>query len=166
LYPSELADVTLTRVAKKLATVEIRDIARFALGVGRYVFLEERPWDSPEIPIDDLPGGPESLADPGDQERAILESIDNSLRLACLRECLAMLKRGDSLLAIAYYSAEQKAQSEHRRRLAEKAGKTKDTLMTYMNRIRARLELCVNSRLDVRRKKIRAIWESQQRVLR
>jgi hypothetical protein len=79
-----------------------------------------------------------------------------------LRECLGELREPERVLVIAYYSGEEKQRIEHRRALAERAGKTKEALMTYVSRLRDKLELCVTRRLDERRRSIKATWDRQQ----
>jgi DNA-directed RNA polymerase specialized sigma24 family protein len=158
----ELADITLVRVAKKLTSGEICNVAAYSIGVARYVLLEEARRAPQQRPLEDIPGGPNGLVDSRDQVQQILESLDSSVRLACLRECLGDLKAPDQALVIAYYSAEEKQRIEHRRLIAERAGKTKEALMTYVSRLRDKLELCVTKRLDERRRSIKAAWDRQQ----
>ena len=158
----ELADITLARVARKLTSDEIRNFAAYSIGVARFVFLEEARRAPRERPIEDIHGGQNGLVDSRDQEQIFLENFDGPVRLACLRECLGELKAPDRALVIAYYSAEENQRIEHRRALAEVAGKKKEALMTYVSRLRDKLELCVIKRLDERRKRIKATWDRQQ----
>jgi len=157
-FAEELADAALDRVARKLESEEIRDVGSFALAVARYVLLESKK-NRRESSVEDCVGGPDSLADTRDREREIVEDIDHQIRLKCLRECLAKLGADDRDLAVGYYSAGETTQTIHRQEIAAKIGITIIALRVRANRVRDKLEKCVNHCLHKRRETLQAAWE-------
>lgn len=154
-FAEELADETLDRVAKKLESEEIRNINSFALAVARYVLLESNK-NRRESSVEDCVGGPESFAEARDREREIVEDIDHQIRLNCLRECLAKLSADDRELAVGYYSAGETKQTIHRQEIAAKNGITIIALRVRANRVRNKLEDCVNHCLQKRREALQS----------
>ena len=152
LRPEELADETLARVAQKAETEEIQDLRAFARGVARYVLLEDSKKAWRETSLEELPAVRDSMAAARDPEREIVDNIDQAILMACLQECRATLRPGDSQFVIGYYSAYGEKQKVHRQRLAEAEGMTLNALRTRANRLRDKLERCVANRLEERRK--------------
>jgi DNA-directed RNA polymerase specialized sigma24 family protein len=151
-FPEELADEVLDRVARKPPEDEIRDITEFVIGVARNVRLEAYKKGQREAHVEEQPGGQESLADPRDHEREMVDELDQQNRLACLRECLGNLRTEDRSLALDYYSAQEEKQKVHRKRLASTVGITMIALRVRANRLREKLEKCVGSCLESRRR--------------
>lgn len=159
-FPEELADDVLDRVARKPAGEEIRDVSEFVIGVARNVRLEVHKKNLRETHIEDWPGGEESLADPRDREDEIVSGMDHRNRLDFLRQCLDKLKAEDRSLALEYYSASDEKQKVHRQKLAIAAGITMIALRVRANRLREKLEECVSSALEARRR-LREVGEGQ-----
>jgi DNA-directed RNA polymerase specialized sigma24 family protein len=147
----DLADEVLDRVAAKPETDEIREIANYALGVARFVYLEVRRKGYNLVPSEDLQCGEAGLPDPGSPLDDLDERIDLERRLDCLRQCLARLMPGDRELAVQYYSADEHKQMVLRKKIAQNARLTLGALRVRMNRLRAQLEPCVRRRLASRR---------------
>jgi hypothetical protein len=160
LHPEELADHTLDRVGKKLASEEIHNISAYAIAVARIVLLES--WRIPEeCPIED--DGQHAPMDDADPELKILEIFDDRTKLISLRLCLRELNEMDRSLVLAYYSADAHRRVDHRRRLAERSGRKLNALRVHMNRIREMLESCVRRRLDERSRRIKMTWDRRQK---
>jgi len=151
-FSEELADEVLDRVARKPPEEEIRNVMEFVIGVARNVRLEAYKKAQRETHIEEQPGGQESLADPRDREQEIVDELDQKHRLACLRECLGNLRSDDRSLALDYYSAQEAKQKVHRKKLASTAGITMIALRVRANRLREKLEKCVGSCLESRRR--------------
>jgi RNA polymerase sigma factor (sigma-70 family) len=146
----DLADDVLDRVAAKPESEDIRDVAHYALGVARFVCLEAHKRTQREANIEARAGGLDSLPDRHDQPTEIVEKLDLENRIICLRACLAKLMAGDRELVLQYYSAEEEKQKVHRQKLAEKTGVTLGALRVRTNRLREKLEQCVNDCLKSR----------------
>jgi DNA-directed RNA polymerase specialized sigma24 family protein len=152
-FPEELAEDVLDRVARKLENEEIRDVAEFVIGIARYVRLEAYKKNQRQSHIEELPGGGESLPDDHDREDEIVSALDHQNQIDALRECLDSLKPADRALALDYYSAEEEKQKVHRQRLATTTGLTMIALRVRANRLRDKLEKCVSSGIETRRRK-------------
>lgn len=150
-FPEELADEVLDRVARKPEDEEIRDVNEFVIGIARNVRLEAYKKSQRETHIEDRPGGQESVPDPRDHEQEIVADLDHQNSLACLRECLGNLKPADRSMALDYYSAEDEKQKVHRQKLARAVGITMIALRVRANRLREKLEQCVNNCVESRR---------------
>ncbi len=155
--PEESADEVLDRVGRKPDEEEIRNVAEFVIGVARNVLREGYKKSQRESHIDGWEGGGESLAEPRDREEEIVSGLDHHTRLEALRRCLEDLKPEERSLAIDYYSAVEEKQKEHRRKLAAAAGVTMITLRVRANRLRDRLENCVDNGLHARRSQARPL---------
>ena len=142
----ELADETLNRVARTLATagtIAVTPPARYCYVVARFVLLEdfrreraqfrvERPWN---------PEDPPAHHPVADQEGAA--AIEN--RLECLDGCLRALKPDQRELVLEYYRDTGRRKIERRRDLAARLGISMNALGIRACRIRATLEACFNA---------------------
>jgi DNA-directed RNA polymerase specialized sigma24 family protein len=144
----ELADETLSRVARRLAEEgEIREAtpAQYCYTVARFVFLEcqRRPGQS-QISMESLPFVDRDSPDaqPPSERR---EAESQAKRLQCLETCLRQLPSLHCELILDYYRGERRAKIELRRRLAERLGLTANALSIRACRIRDRLERCVRA---------------------
>ncbi len=144
----ELADETLTRVARRLAEEgEIQHVvpAQYCYTVARFVFLEyqRRPAESQVRPesfvfIDrDLP----VAQTPSERH----EAESQAKRLECLETCMRQLPSHHRELILDYYRGERGSKIELRRGLAEQLGLTANALSIRACRIRERLERCVKA---------------------
>jgi DNA-directed RNA polymerase specialized sigma24 family protein len=142
----ELADETLSRVARRLAEEgQITNVppVQYCYMVARYVLLEyQRRPAQKEISIEVL--GCASLpfgTCPTEPDTAEAEAK----RLHCLETCLQKLQRDYRELILEYYRGEGRVKIECRRRLAERLGVTTNALSIRACRIRERLEKCVRT---------------------
>lgn len=149
-FAEELADEVLDRVARKPDEEEIRNLAEFVIGIARNVLREGYKKSQRESHFDDWAGGSESLAEPRNREEEIVSGLDHQVRLEILRHCLENLKPEERTLAIDYYSAAEEKQKVHRQKLAVAAGVTMIALRVRANRLRDRLENCLNNGLQTR----------------
>ena len=138
--PEECADETLDRLARKLETeVQIQDVRSYAYGIARLVFLE---WQRRPTPV--------SLADEPRAARlaapvAVGADDEDERFQACFSRCLGELPAESRSLVLEYYAAERRAKIDNRRRLARTFGITESALRNRMQRVRARLERCVQA---------------------
>ncbi len=137
--PQELADETLSRVARRLQ--EERAItgatpAQYCYIVARFVFLEHQRQPA-ALPVEarDLPAP--AGAEAGSEDRA--------QRLHCLEQCLSRLEKEQRELILGYYQGEQRVKIALRRKLAARLGVTMNALSIRACRIRDRLEACVRA---------------------
>jgi DNA-directed RNA polymerase specialized sigma24 family protein len=134
--PSGLADLTLDRVARKIAEgtpIPPGSLGAFVRGVARMIFHE-----SARQRVEPLGGyepAAESHADP---------PIETAL--ACLDRCLETLTAPDRKLVLRYYG--EGAHIEVRKGLAADLGISMTALRLRTHRLRLRLERCVSSCLE------------------
>lgn len=137
-YADDLADMTLDRVAAKLASGEqVDNIHAFAAAVARFIWLEHSRKNKADAVGDDLP---EVAVEPS------IDIDDPDARMRCLRRCVATkFSDEDRRLVVNYYDtdADEKAKTA-RRRLAESFGLTLKALKVRACRLRMRLETCIN----------------------
>lgn len=135
--PDECADETLDRLALKLSSgLRIDDLRSYARGVARLVLLEWRRRPVP-VSIDTRePAAP--LARPADD-------IAHEGLMSCFDRCLAALAIESRKLVLEYYVAERREKIENRRRLAQRMGLSESALRNRVQRVRDRLERCVET---------------------
>ena len=136
--PEEMADETMTRVARRV--VEIADDYRgdqalYFYGVARRVYLESVrkrwvavPYDSREVIVRDARRDEKEEAERG---------------YACLEQCMEKLVPRQRELILEYYQEEKRAKIEHRRELADNLGIALNALRIQVHRIRMVLQTCV-----------------------
>ena len=137
--PDDLADDTLTRVARRLE--EEGAIAdppvRYCYVVAKFVFLEyQRRGGRVDISLDDGPAGALRVEEDRDREsrQNLLDRLD---------QCLAKLDSDHRAMILEYYCGEAREKIEHRRAMADRLGLTMNALSIRACRIRERLEECV-----------------------
>ena len=126
-FPEELADETINRVIRKLDEGEtIRDLPTYCHGVARLVLLEKLK-------------GPEN-------KRADFETLPPAALVAPERpeRCLKELPAESRQLILQYYSDEKREKISRRLAMAERLGIPLNALRSRAQRIRNRLEECVN----------------------
>lgn len=140
-FPEDLADETISRVARKLDEgVEIKsdEPFRYFCGVAHMVFkevLRERKRER-------------QLLDPGNWSPAQPpEDEPDDERMAILQECLERLPEGNRRLILEYHEGERRERIENRRLLADELEIPLNALRIRVHRIRAKLERCVQKRL-------------------
>jgi DNA-directed RNA polymerase specialized sigma24 family protein len=143
--PEECADVTLDRLAIKLAAdTPIEDVHAYARGIARLVLLE---WRRRPAPVS-LDGRPERA---GASDMSRMEAHDDETLSACFERCLAALPDESRALVLEYYVEERRAKIENRRRLARVLGLSESALRNRVQRVRDRLEQCVRSCIEATR---------------
>jgi RNA polymerase sigma factor (sigma-70 family) len=150
--PNDLADQTLTRVARRLETndpISEMPAARYCYITARYVFLEYlRGAETKQVSLDALPAFRESatgLVTPPQPEEA---AQTQTRLLNRLDHCLQQLNQDQRDLIFEYYRGEQRAKIERRQALAARLGLTMNALSIRACRIREKLEVCVKTGLD------------------
>jgi RNA polymerase sigma factor (sigma-70 family) len=137
-FPDECADETINRVIRKLDAGEsLRDIETYCLGVARLVFLEtlKRP-DRQHVTLDDAP----DLAAP--------EAEDDDEQRRCFGHCLQELPPESRQLILLYYQDERRDKINNRQAMADRLGIPLNALRSRVQRIRDRLERCVEDCLN------------------
>jgi DNA-directed RNA polymerase specialized sigma24 family protein len=135
--PEECADETLDRLVIKLATdVRVDDVRAYARGIARLVLLEWRRRPAP-ISMDESRDYPAaSLA---------VEEDDDQALSSCFERCLSALSDDTRSLVLDYYVDERGAKIDNRRRLARSLGLSESALRNRVQRVRKRLERCVQT---------------------
>src|SRR5687767_11377140 len=137
-WPEDEADHTLDRVSRRLEEGEqVESLERYCYGVARMIFLEEARNRTREQAW--LLG----FCVWRDEGKSEAEE-----RQADLEHCLAGLPAEDRELICEYYQGEHRMRIDHRRALAGRLGIPVSTLRLRAHRIRARLEDCLNRRLQ------------------
>jgi DNA-directed RNA polymerase specialized sigma24 family protein len=134
-HADECADEVLDRLALKLRDTEVRNIQQYMHGIARLVALERR-----RVPafssIDET--AYVTLAAPAPRD-------DASPLQDCFDRCLAELPEESRRLLLRYYDGERTAKISNRRRLASMLGVTENALRSRVQRLRDRLEECVQA---------------------
>jgi len=149
LSPDDLADETLSRVARRLG--EEGDIvdtppARYCYIVAKFVFLEyQRRPGRKQVSLDSQ----SELGEIGSRPGAPFEPDSGAelkgKLLNCLERCLQELEPDNRELIFEYYRGEQGVKIENRRELAARLGLTMNALAIRACRIREKLEACVRT---------------------
>jgi RNA polymerase sigma factor (sigma-70 family) len=135
-FPEDLADETINRVIRKIDEGEtIRDVPTYCHGVARLVLLEKlKSPESRRTDFEELP--PTALAAPDPKE--------NDERQDCFEHCLKELPVESLQLILQYYGEEKREKINRRQAMAERLGIPLNALRSRAQRIRNRLEECVN----------------------
>jgi RNA polymerase sigma factor (sigma-70 family) len=143
--PDDLADETLTRVARRLEEEDITDAetpARYCYIVARFVFLEHLRETKSHRMAEHHPAvaAPAQFASPNPdaEEAGVRENL-----LLCLDKCLQALDPLNHRIITCYYIGSERVKIDNRRQLAESLGLTQNALAIRASRIRKRLEACV-----------------------
>jgi len=130
----DLADETINRVIRKmqdLADSYTGEPALYFYGVARNVHLEHVKKSPAPLPL--------PPPDPPEQKEREYE---------CLERCMEQLSAENRQLVLEYYQEEKRVKIDHRRQLAERLRIAPNALRIRMHRIRASLQLCVDSCLN------------------
>jgi DNA-directed RNA polymerase specialized sigma24 family protein len=140
----ELADETLTRVAKKIAVGdEPRNLSAYCYGFARLIRLEHRKRPgSNRVTFEDLP--PAAFYG--------IEQIDRKERIKCFDTCLREIPTEEARLLIEYCCNSDQPNRDVRRFLAERLGISPTALRIRVHRIKHKLEACVKKCLGEERK--------------
>jgi DNA-directed RNA polymerase specialized sigma24 family protein len=139
-FPEDCADETFNRIMRKLEAGEtIADVKTYCYGVARFVLLESlKKPDHKRADLDNLP----PLMSP------VQEEPPSNLRLECFTTCLQMLPTETKQLILQYYQDETRAKINNRALLADKLGIPLNALRSRAQRIRMKLEECINKCLN------------------
>jgi DNA-directed RNA polymerase specialized sigma24 family protein len=130
--PDECTDVTLDRLARKLAEgVEVGDVFAFARGIARRVLQETGRARRLER-LDE--GKDLAAAEPSEDARELPD---------CLDRCLEELDPSGRELLLGYYVDRGRRKIEARQELAASLGLGANALRSRMQRLRDRVEACV-----------------------
>ena len=147
LFPEDLADETLSRVARQFAedgAVTDNIPERYCYVAAKFVFLEytRQPFHK-HVSLDepcDSGALTSRLAAPNAEEDS-----RNTVLLDCLQRCLKTLTQDQQDLVVSYYRGEQGEKIRNRRGLANRLGLTMNALSIRACRIRDRIEQCVRN---------------------
>lgn len=149
-FPAEdLVDEAFDRIANRLGQGVIYDVGAFAWGVAKNIRQEARRRTKKVLSISELPDLETQRLNIRDTEEQIHEEMQNERRSKYLRMCLQRLEESERELFLAYYN-EGKEYAQYRQRLAEDLGLTISALRVRVNRLREKLEKCVNKRMTSR----------------
>ena len=131
----ECADEVIDRLAHKIDENAVQDVRRYAHGIARLVALERRrgPLFST---LDDAPALALVVTPARD---------DGDPRQDCFERCLAELPAESRTLLLRYYEGERTAKINNRRQLASLFGLTDNALRSRVQRLRDRLEQCMEA---------------------
>jgi len=135
-FPEECADESFNRVVRKIDSgEEIRDITTYCNGVARMIFLEStRGPEHKRVSLD-------ALVSFG---TASSEADETTSQRDCLEDCLSGLPEESRQLILEYYESEKRGKIDNRLLLAERLGIPLNALRSRAQRVRAKLEQCVN----------------------
>ncbi len=136
--PDECADETLNRIIRKIdAGEQIRDIPAYCLGVARLVFLETlKSHDRRNVSLDELTSVP-ALEPAREEENGLGNQAE------CFARCLRELPVESRLLILRYYQDDRRTKIDNRLKLADSLGIPLNALRSRAQRIRDKLEQCV-----------------------
>jgi DNA-directed RNA polymerase specialized sigma24 family protein len=136
--PDECADETLDRLALKLGSgLHIDDLRSYARGIARLVLLE---WRRRPVPV-----SMDKRAEPAEVIPLPVDEREHEGLIACFDRCLAALPAESRTLVLEYYVAERREKIDNRRRLAQNLGLSESALRNRVQRVRDRLERCVET---------------------
>jgi DNA-directed RNA polymerase specialized sigma24 family protein len=134
--PEECADEALDRLARKLDETIVEDVRNYAHGIARLVLLERR-----RQPVLSSIDGEVVLssvqATPPDDENERLRD--------CFDRCLEDFPSDIRTLVLGYYQGERGDKISNRRQLAATLGLSDNALRSRVQRLRDRLERCVQT---------------------
>ncbi len=136
----ELTDTVLDRVVKKIAEGEqIQNINAYSATVAQFVFKEDcRRRERLFQPIDDNPAIENLIA----KDNLSEADETNDRRFNCLEKCLGELSDENRRLVTAYYDNDERTMIATRKRLADSADVSLNTLRIRVCRLKAKLEDC------------------------
>jgi RNA polymerase sigma factor (sigma-70 family) len=140
----DLADITLNRVARKLAMEQeaIRDIEGFTWGVAKKIRNEAQKKDVKTISLQSMENQ-DALSDAGAWTESLHQKIQRQKELRCLHQCLQRLHEEDRMLFLAY-RVDKGRYMESRKNLAKRFGITQGTMRVRIIRTREKLEQCLD----------------------
>jgi RNA polymerase sigma factor (sigma-70 family) len=144
--PDDLADETLTRVARRLEEENItrgETPARYCYIVARFVFLEHLRETKAHPTVTHVSGDAvPQLSAPSAADSAEAAGAREAL-LACLQKCLQELDTLNRRIITRYYIGSARVKIDNRRELAESLGLSLNAVTIRASRVRTRLEACI-----------------------
>jgi DNA-directed RNA polymerase specialized sigma24 family protein len=135
--PDECADEVFDRLARRLEEeTAVDDVRNYAYGIARLVLLERHRAPA-MTPI-------ESVGDVADRAAASPSSENDRLH-DCFDRCLAEMPSASRSIVVQYYQGERQAKISNRRGLAAALHLSETALRSRVQRLRDRLEHCVES---------------------
>jgi DNA-directed RNA polymerase specialized sigma24 family protein len=132
--PEGCADETIDRLVEKLQReTHVEDLWRYAHGIARLVLLESLRRQA-QTQIVELPDLSNVAAVPLPEQTELRD---------CFERCLAALPAENRDLVLRYYEEHGRAKAENKRRLGQETGLSDTALRSRVQRIRDRLERCV-----------------------
>lgn len=135
-HPDELTDITINRVARRLAEGLQRtsdDVYPLFYGVAHLVHKEHlRHMAKKQRVVDNWP------PPPADEE-------ENDVRLEHLRHCLGILTPQQRGMLLRYHQEEDRIRA--RKALCDEVGGNMNSLRIQMHRLRRKIETCIEERL-------------------
>jgi len=132
----EYADQAIDRLARKLEETPIDDVWSYAHGIARLLVFEHRrrptavsieaAGDPPDQPTQSAPAEPDRLLD-------------------CFDRCLTAFPADSRSLMLRYYQGERTEKIANRRQLAAALAVSENALRSRVQRLRDRLERCVQT---------------------
>ena len=140
-FPEDHADETFNRVARKIAEgEEIEKPAGYVMGVARLLVLEI---------IKSLSRQREALGEYRHSYSEVADEPESESRIECLQKCLQQLSPDNREFIIQYYQGDKREKIENRRKLGERLGVAINTLRMRAQRLRERLQGCVEECVNV-----------------
>jgi len=134
-FPEDHADEAFNRVARKIADgEEIQKPSGYVMGVARLLVLEI---------IKSLSRQREALGEYQHSHSELADVPESESRIECLQKCLQQLSSDNRELIIQYYQGDKGEKIENRRKLGERLGVAINTLRMRAQRLRERLQGCV-----------------------
>jgi DNA-directed RNA polymerase specialized sigma24 family protein len=130
----EYADQVLDRLARKLEETPVDDVWNYAHGIARLLLLEHRR--RPAALSIETAGDPAAWPTP-------LASGDDQRLFDCFDRCLAEFPADSRSLMLRYYEGDRSDKISNRRRLAAALAVSESALRSRVQRLRDRLEQCV-----------------------
>jgi RNA polymerase sigma factor (sigma-70 family) len=145
--PEDLADETLTRVARRLEEeggITDSPPARYCYIVARFVFLEYyRKAELREVSLTDTMVSRQAEFNLIAVSLPDVAAVAQERRLDCLDRCLGALEQEQRVLLLDYYKDEKSEKIAKRRQLAERLGVSVNALSIRACRLREKLHTCV-----------------------
>ncbi len=133
--PDECADVALDRLARKLEEeIVVQDVRSYAHGIARLVLLERRRQPA-FASIDGARDFANVPAAPPQDAGEVLRD--------CFDRCLAAVPAEGRAIVVQYYEGARQTKISNRRRLAGTLGLSENALRSRVQRLRDRIEHCV-----------------------
>jgi DNA-directed RNA polymerase specialized sigma24 family protein len=139
----DLVDLTMDAVARKPSEFVIDDVVAYSRGVARNIIRQFHGRSAREILLPDIPEVNDSAQD---LEEHLISGMDLVKTVNWLNQCLHKLKSEDRDLVLEYYNTQEPTHIAHREKLARTVGVSMNALRVRVNRIRDRLEECLESK--------------------